>query len=235
MGSVSGSPREITLRGLARNSEPSIRLELVLVVPLQGGILFVLDEIAVAGRQYVDLRAHEATEGILGRAYDRLATHVEAGVDQDRTPGQPVKAADEIVVERIGLAMHRLHAGGIIDVRNRRDARARHVELVDPEQLLLLAGHFAAMALADRSDHEHVGTIDIDVEPVRDALAQDRRCERAKALAVLDLQVELLLHLRVARIGEDRAIAERAWTKLHPPLKPAELPSASACAARSSI
>ena len=72
-------------------------------------------------------------------------------------------------------------------MRHRRDARARHVELVDPEQLLLLARHFAAMALADRGDHEHVGTVDIDVEPVRHVLAQDRRRKRAKALAVLDL------------------------------------------------
>src|SRR6201982_1065628 len=78
------------------------------------------------------------------------------------------------------------------------------------------------MALVDWSDHEHVGTVHIDVEPFRDVLAQDRWCKRAKALAVLDLQIELLLHLRVARIGEDRAIAEGARTKLHAPLKPAD-------------
>src|SRR5262249_46379811 len=87
--------------GMARISERSIRLEFVLVIPPQGRVLLVLDEIAVAGRQYVDLRAHEAAEGILGRADDRLAAHVEAGVDQDRTPGQRVKAADEIVIQRI--------------------------------------------------------------------------------------------------------------------------------------
>src|SRR5246500_4691761 len=207
---------------MAQISQCSIRLELLLIIPPQGRVLLILDEIAAAGRQYVDLRAHEAAEGILGRAYDRLATHVEAGVDQDGASGQSVKASDEIVVKWIGFAMHRLHAGGIIDVRNRRDAGTRHVELVDPEQPLLLARHFAAMALVDRSDHEHVGTVHIDVEPLRDVLAQDRRRKRAKALAILDLQIELLLHLRVARIGEDRAIAERARTKLHASLKPAD-------------
>src|SRR6266481_5890977 len=122
MGSASGSSPEIAPGGHSADFGTSIRLEFVLVVLLQGGVLLVLDEIAVAGRQYVDLRAHEAAEGILGRAYDRLATHVEAGVDQDGASGQPVKATDEIVVKRIGFVMHRLHAGGIIDVRNRRDA-----------------------------------------------------------------------------------------------------------------
>src|SRR5262249_47089948 len=145
-GQVAGS-RVGTSGAMARISQCSIRLELVLIIPPQRGVLLVLDEIAAAGRQYVDLRAHEAAEGILGRAYDRLAAHVEAGVDQDGASGQRVKATDEVVVKRIGLAMHRLHAGGIIDVRDRRDAGARHVELVDPEQPLLLARHFAAMAL----------------------------------------------------------------------------------------
>src|SRR4051812_921915 len=106
---------------------------------LQGRVLLVLDKIAVAGSQYIDFRAHETAEGVLRRAYDRLAAHVEAGVDQYGTPGQPVEATDEIVIERIGIAMHRLDASGIIDVRDRRNARTRHVELVDPEQLLFVA------------------------------------------------------------------------------------------------
>src|SRR5262245_57342698 len=82
MGSASGGSPEITLGRHSADFGTSIRLEFVLVVVLQGGVLLVLDEIAVAGCQYVDLRAHEATEGVLGRAYDRLATHVEAGVDR---------------------------------------------------------------------------------------------------------------------------------------------------------
>ena len=67
MGSVSGSPREITLGAIARNSEPSIRFELVLVVLLQGRVLLILDEIAVAGRQYSisePMKQRKASSGV---------------------------------------------------------------------------------------------------------------------------------------------------------------------------
>src|SRR5262245_41998517 len=167
--------------------KPSIRLELCLVILLQRRVLLLFDEIAVARCQYVDVRPHETAEGLLGGAYDRLATHVETGVDQYRAASQLMKSADEIVIERIGLAMHRLHASGIIDVRDCRNTGPWDVELLDPKQLLLVAGHFAAMALEDRGDDEHVGTVDIDVEPFREVLAEDRGSKRAKALAVLDL------------------------------------------------
>ena len=53
-------------------------------------------------------------------------------------------------------------------------------------------------------------------------LAQHCRGKRTKALAVFDLEVEVLLHGGRAGIAEDRARAERARTKFHPALKPAD-------------
>ena len=55
-----------------------IELEGVLVVELQRRVLVFLPEEAVADHQHLDLAAHEAAEGVLGRADDRLAAHVEA-------------------------------------------------------------------------------------------------------------------------------------------------------------
>src|SRR5262245_57577824 len=75
-----------------------IELELILVVELQRFGLPRLLEVAVADRERVDLRAHEAAEGVLGRADDRFAAHVEAGVDDHRTARQPLELRDERVV-----------------------------------------------------------------------------------------------------------------------------------------
>src|SRR4051812_45380959 len=65
-----------------------IELEGVFVVLLQRRVLSFLPQKAVADRERLDLRAHEAAERVLGRADDRLAAHVEAGVDDHRAAGQ---------------------------------------------------------------------------------------------------------------------------------------------------
>src|SRR6516165_2780246 len=53
-------------------------------------------------------------------------------------------------------------------------------------------------------------------------LAQHRRSERPETFAVFDLEIEFLLHFRIARIAEDRAIAERTRAEFHAPLEPAD-------------
>ena len=77
---------------------------------MEGGILVLLSQDGVADDEQVELGAHEAAEGVLRRAHDRLAPHVEAGVDHHRTACQPVKTADELVIDRVGLAVHGLHS-----------------------------------------------------------------------------------------------------------------------------
>ena len=57
--------------------EGSVRVEGVAVVELQGRQLLALLEEAVADGEHVELGAHEAAEGVLGRAHDGLAAHVE--------------------------------------------------------------------------------------------------------------------------------------------------------------
>ncbi len=80
----------------------------------------------------------------------------------------------------------------------------------------------AAPVLDDVGDQQHVGAVAVELEPVGDVLAQHRRRERPEGLAVLDLQVEHLLHRRRARVAEDRAAAERARAELHAALEPAD-------------
>src|SRR5215468_1733083 len=81
----------------------SIRLELVLVVDLERRVLLGLAQHAIADDEKLDLVAHETAESILGRADDRLAAHVEAGIDQDATTSLLLEARDQGVEARVGV------------------------------------------------------------------------------------------------------------------------------------
>src|SRR6516162_8464853 len=135
----------------------SIQLERVLVVELERGVLLVLLEEAVADHEVFDFGSHEAAKRIICGANDRLATDVEAGIDHHRAAGERLKTAEQRMIARVGLLMHRLHARRVVHVGYCRNIRTRHVELVDPEQRLLFVGHGASAFLGDTSDEQHVG------------------------------------------------------------------------------
>jgi hypothetical protein len=92
--------------------------------------------------------------------------------------------------------VHGLHARGIVDVRYRRDGGARDVELLDAKELLFLLAHRDAVLVTHVRNKQHVRTLAIDVEVLRRILGEHGRRKRAEGLAVLDLEVELLLHRR---------------------------------------
>src|SRR3954463_14798248 len=106
-----GSPRRSATTARMR----LVELEGVLVVELEGGILVFLLEEAVADHQHLDLAAHEAAEGVLGRADDRFAAHVEGGVHDHRAAGLILERRDQVVERLVGLFVHRLDTAGIVD------------------------------------------------------------------------------------------------------------------------
>jgi len=69
---------------LHKNS--SIWIENVPIIELQCWVLALFPHKAITGDEHLDLAAHEAAKAVLGRAGDRLAAHIEAGIDQDRQP-----------------------------------------------------------------------------------------------------------------------------------------------------
>ena len=93
--------------------------------------LLLLEQHEVLEHQRVHVRRHEAAVGVLRRADDRLAADVEAGVDDDRAAGLLLEALEQPVVAAVPLGVDGLDARRVVDVRDRRDARARHLELVD--------------------------------------------------------------------------------------------------------
>src|SRR4051812_45111812 len=88
----------------------SIVLERVLVVETQRWRLVVLVHHRIPAYEDVDFRPHEAAKCVLGRADDRLAAHIETGVDDNRAPRLVAECRDQRVVARIGFAMHGLNA-----------------------------------------------------------------------------------------------------------------------------
>ena len=107
-----------------------------------------------------------------------------------------LEAVEERVIARVGFAVNGLHAGGVVDVGDRGNRRAGDVEPVYPEQTLLLFGHRNALRGGDVRDEQHVRAVVVEIKPIGDVLAQNRRRERAERLAIFDLEVEHFLHGR---------------------------------------
>src|SRR5688500_5034762 len=75
---------------------------------------------------------------------------------------------------------------------------------------------------ADTLGDQHEWRVLLALEYLPRAFGEHDRCKRAERLAVLDAAVENILHLGLARIGQQAAIAERAWPELGTALKPAD-------------
>ena len=94
-----------------------------------------------------------------------------------------------------------------------------------------MAGILSLPLRAHALGEQHEGRVFVALEDLASPLGEHDRRERPEGLPVLDPRVEHILHLGLARVGEDAAIAERARAELGAALKPADdLPSASTLA-----
>ena len=107
---------------------PPVQLEPILVVEAQLRILLLLPEKAIADGQRVDVRAHEAAKGVFGRAHDRLAAHVGAGVASE-PPAREVQFVSRDLRESIRNGSRRrtriISAVGSTPGAARADAKQR--------------------------------------------------------------------------------------------------------------
>src|SRR4051794_40798164 len=94
----------------------SVGLEDIPVFRPESRILPCLVEHAVADHERLEVASHETAEGVLGRAHDGLAAHIEARVDEDGTTRARLERRQQRVKTRIGVPVHGLDARRIIDV-----------------------------------------------------------------------------------------------------------------------
>ena len=58
-------------------------------------------------------------------------------------------------------------------MRHRGNVRALHVKLIDAEEVLLVRRHGATAAIDHVGDEQHIGTVVIELKPVRHVFAQN--------------------------------------------------------------
>ena len=171
--------------------------------------LVALAEDAVLEHQRVHLGAHEAAVGVLGRAHDRLAAHVERRVDHDRATGEPVERLDDGVELGAVVARDGLEPRGVVDVRDRRD---RGAHLVHPRAQIGAALVVVRVLDAQLGRTSATSSMYGDSMPgsmskyLLRLVVEHRRRERSERLPVLDLEVHDRLHRGRARVADDRAV-----------------------------
>ena len=90
---------------------------------------------------------------------------------------------------RIGLGVNSLDTRRVINVGHGRNFRTRHVELVDAEQRLFFRRHRAPSPFCNIGHQQHVRAVGVELEPIGDVFAQNRRRERTKRFAIFDLRL----------------------------------------------
>src|SRR5262245_11729181 len=80
------------------------------------------------------------------------------------------------------------------------------------------------MLLADIHDHTHVRKFGswLDLEPAMNFFKRHSRRKRTKCLTHLDHRIDTITHLRMARIGQNTAMPQRAWPEFHSPAIPSD-------------
>ena len=71
-------------------------------------------------------------------------------------------------------------------------------------------------------DLHHEWHVAIFFKPFGNMFFLNGRCKRAEAFTSFDLRIQDVLHVRAARITDNRAIAERARAPFEPALEPAD-------------
>ena len=93
-----------------------IELKRFFVIRQQTLILLAFPHYTIAHREEVEIRAHEASERILGRRHDGLAPNIEARIHQDGAPGLRLEFLEQSMIFGVGVFMNGLNPSRIIHV-----------------------------------------------------------------------------------------------------------------------
>jgi len=111
----------------------SVQFARVLAAVPKGRVLVYLLQKAIADRKRLDLRAHEAGEGFLGRAYYGPAPIIEAGIHQHGASRSVLERGGQRMIAGVRLLVHRLEACRVIGM-------TREVGVALPAGKVLLLG-----------------------------------------------------------------------------------------------
>ena len=92
------------------------RAKAFFVVLAERRVLLLLARHGVADHQALDIGAHKTAKGVLRRAHDRLAAHIESGIDDCRAAREIAEALKQSMINRVGVAVHSLNTRRVVDV-----------------------------------------------------------------------------------------------------------------------
>jgi hypothetical protein len=115
-----------------------IRFERVLVIDAQRRILVLIPRNAVAGNQKLNIGPHEAAERVFWGTDDQFASHIKAGIDQNRASGPRLENSKQCMLTRFYFLMNGLNTRRHIDMSDGRNFQVNQVQPVDPKELLVL-------------------------------------------------------------------------------------------------
>src|SRR6185503_5742065 len=143
----------------------------------------------------------KAFDRLLRRADDRLVL-IERRIENHRHARELRKVRNQLIITLVDLSRDGLQTPGAVDVSH--------------------GWNLGPAFLPDLVDHQHSRRWMRLFKVVTDTLFQNRRRKRSKRFTLLDAIVQDLFHLSTAWIDDDRPVAKRAWSKLHPALKPSD-------------
>lgn len=91
------------------------------------------------------------------------------------------------MVPGVGSGVDGLDAGGVVDVGDGWDRGSRDIEFVDTEECFLFGSHGYLLVCSDGGDEEHVGAVNVEVEPFGKMFAENAGGEGSEGFAELDL------------------------------------------------
>src|SRR3989344_3911482 len=111
--------------------------------PLPGRLVLLVKK-KVADNEIIHLGVHKTSVGVLRRHNNRLAPHVEAGVNEQSAAGELFKRVDKQPKPLIGIARYGLDERGVVEVRDRRDIRTDRVNPLGERRVRCKRRRFAA-------------------------------------------------------------------------------------------
>src|SRR5436190_8020878 len=163
------------------------------------GLALPMDKM-VLEHQRVEVGVLKGVHGVLRRADDRFL-YVERSIQKKRNSRDLSKFFDELPVSRIGLFDDHLWSGSTVDMHHGRNFL------------------FVFVSDADHRDHKRI--VMLDTENFPRVFFEDRRGERPKPFAKLDLVIQYLSHVRATRIGDKAACSQCTPAQFHTAVEPA--------------
>ena len=156
----------------------------------------------IADGEVVEIALQKSPDGVAWRVDDGLFMHVETGVNDGWNTAQSIVFLDDTVEAGVGVCPHQLRARRAIDMHCGRTGTLHKIGAVKRDRHKLRRMFCA-----------------INVVVAAMAFLKERRRRKGHELCAAQALIQPLVDLRLARMIEDGAVAQRPRAIFHPPVE----------------